>query len=149
MDIPSLILPGARLSQGYLERLLTGVTQENYARFPRAAAGVVKTNHPAFVLGHLALYPSRIMQALGQPPGQTAAPASYQALFQAGAECRDDADATIYPPLEELRRVFLNAYRAAMGAVEAAGDGPYDRINPAEGRCAKCFPPSERRSTFI
>ena len=49
--IGSIIVPGAKLGLGYTEKLLADVTPDTYARFTRPGGVVVKSNHPAFVLG--------------------------------------------------------------------------------------------------
>lgn len=138
--VAQIISAGARLGLMYPERLLAGVTAENYARFARPGGVEIKSNHPAFILGHLALYPGRIMQNLGQPVGPTACPAGYEALFKFGVECQDDVSGSIYPPLDELREKFVTGYGTAIAAVEAAPDEAFDAPNPAEGRLRELFP---------
>jgi hypothetical protein len=124
----------------YAERLLAGITQESYARFARPGGVEVQSNHPAFILGHLSLYPTRVMQYLKQPVGPTAFPPSYEPLFKFGAECQDDPAGNIYPRFEDMRQFFLDAYRAAIAAVESAPDEAFDAPNPAEGRLREMFP---------
>ena len=138
--IGSIIAPGAKLGLMYAERLLAGVTPETYARFARPGGVAVKSNHAAFVLGHLSLYPVRIMQYLNVPAGATVFPPHYEALFKGGAECQDDPDGKTYPPLAELKALFFASYKAAIDAVEAAPDEPFDVPNPAEGRPRQMFP---------
>lgn len=139
-QIGSIIAPGARLSQGAAERLMAGITQENYARFAQIGTTQIKSNHPAFVLGHLALYPIRTMQFLQVPAGATVVPPTYEPLFKAGAECVDDPDGKIYPSLAELRSAFSDSYKAAIAAVEAAPDEAFAGPNPLEGRPRELFP---------
>lgn len=138
--VGSIIAAGAKLSQTYAERLLTDVTQENYARFARPGGVVVQSNHPAFVLGHLSLYPVRTMQYLKLPQGRTAFPASYEPLFKFGAECQDDPAGKVYPPLVAMKTFFFESYRAAIAAIESAADEAFDAPNPAEGRLRDLFP---------
>jgi hypothetical protein len=122
------------------ERLLTGVTPQNYARLARPGGQVVQSNHAAFVLGHLALYPAKVFTRLGRPAGATACPENWPALFEAGAECRDDAGGNVYPPLEELTRRFFAGYEAAAKAVAEAPDAALLAPNTAEGRSREMFP---------
>ena len=138
--VGSIIAAGAKVGLSYAERLLAGVTPETYARLASPGGVVVKSNHAAFVLGHLSLYPSRIMQFLKMPAGVTAFPPHHAPLFTAGAECQDDADGKIYPPLAELRTQFFEGYEAAIAAVEAAEDEAFDGPNPIEGRSRAMFP---------
>ena len=136
----AIIAPGARLSSIYAQRLMTGVTPEMFAKFARPGGVVVKSNHPAFVFGHLSLYPARIMQSLNLPLGATAYPADYEGLFKAGAECQDDPNGTIYPPMKSLMTFFAESYRVAIAAVESASDDVFALPNPVEGRSRELFP---------
>jgi hypothetical protein len=138
--VGSYIAPGAKLGLMYTERLLAGVASETYARFARPGGTLVASNHFAFVLGHLSIYPQRVMQHLGLPAGVTAAPSNYDALFKAGVECQDDAEGKIYPPLDELKSRFFDGHRAAIAAVEAAADEAFAAPNPTEGRMRELFP---------
>lgn len=138
--IGSIITPGARLGQAYTQRLLADVTPQTCARFASPGNTIVKSNHPAFILGHLCLYPARIMQNLELDPGTTAFPPQYESLFKFGVECQDDPSGTIYPPLEELSTRFFDSYQAAIAAVEAAEGDVFDKPNPAEGRLRELFP---------
>jgi hypothetical protein len=138
--IGSIIAPGAKLGLMYAERLLSEVTDTNHARFARPGGVVIKSNHPAFILGHLSLYPARASQYLHLPTTETAFPPSYEVLFKFGVECQDDPDGTIYPPTAELKRQFFDSYRAAIAAIESAPDEAFDAPNPAEGRLRELFP---------
>lgn len=138
--IASFVAPGAKLACMYLERLLAGVTAENHARFPSPGGTTIQTNHPAFILGHLSLYPARALQALGQSAETATPPASYEELFQNGVECRDDPSGHIYPPLEELKKRCFDAHAAAIAGLESAPDTAFDAPNPAEGRLREMFP---------
>lgn len=139
-QIGPIIAASGRLSLLYTERLLAGVTPQQFARLARPGGVEVKSNHPAFVLGHLSLYPSKVMAAIGRPAGVTACPETYEPLFKGGAECRDDADGRIYPAMEELRRRYFEAYHAAIAAVAETADETFTQENPAEGRMKELFP---------
>ncbi len=138
--IGAIIAAGAKIGPIGAERLLVGVTPEQCARFARPGGVEIKSNHPAFVLGHLSMYPIRAMQQLGQPIGPTAFPSSYETLFKFGVECQDDATGNIYPPLDELKSLFFAAHGAAIHAVESAPDEAFDAPNPAEGRLRELCP---------
>ncbi len=121
-------------------RLLAGVTPQNYARLARPGGVVVPSNHAAFVLGHLALYPARTMERLGRRDPGVECPAAYVALFEAGVECRDDPDGSIYPSLEELSERYFSGYEKAQRAVHDAADEVFSAPNPAEGRSREMLP---------
>ena len=139
-QISQIIGASARLATMYAEQLLVGVTPEMFARFARPGGVEVRSNHPAFIFGHLSLYPPRILQQLGKPLGEATCPPHYEALFKRGVECQDDPDATIYPPMAELTDRFFAGFRIAASAVENASDESLGAPNPAEGRIRELFP---------
>ncbi len=139
-EFGEVLAAGANPAVLSARRLLNGVTQQNYARLAAPGGHVIHSNHAAFVLGHLALYPAKVLARLGRPPGDTACPDSWPGLFEAGAECRDDPDRKIYPPLEELTARFFAGYEAAAKAVAGADDAVLLSPNPTEGRSRELFP---------
>lgn len=136
----AMLAGSGRLGVLYAERLLAGVTPDTFARLARPGGQVLNSNHPAFVFGHLCLYPSRVLDLVGMPAGAMAAPPSYESLFKSGCECRDDPEGAIYPPMQELTQRFFDGYRAASNAVETADDDLFRRPNPAQGRLRELFP---------
>jgi hypothetical protein len=124
----------------YAERLIAGVRPADFGRFARPGGALIQSNHPAFVFGHLCLYPPRIMQQLGLPAGAAACPSGYEALFKFGVACQDDADGKLYPSMPELTALFFAGYRTATDAVAEASDEQLLAPNPAEGRLRELFP---------
>jgi len=113
-----LILPSLTITKGLYERLLEGVPAEKFARKPEG----VDTNHPAFILGHLALYPAMVLSSLGQD-GVPTLPEDQAPLFEMGAECKDDPDGSVYPPMKDLVAAFnasLDGAAAALPKVDPA-----------------------------
>jgi hypothetical protein len=139
-QIGQMVAASGGLGQLYARRLLEGVTPKNYARLARPGGTLVQSNHAAFVLGHLNMYPAKVLERLGRPAGATACPAAYAGLFEAGAECRDDPDGSIYPALEELSGRFFDGYTAALRAIGEATDELMLSANSAEGRSRELFP---------
>jgi hypothetical protein len=139
-QIGPIIAASGRLSILYTERLLADVTPAQFARLAQPGGVELKSNHPAFIFGHLLLYPPRVMAAIGRPAGVTACPETYEPLFKSGAECRDDSSGKIYPPMEELRRRYFESYNAAIAAVAETPDETFVQANPAEGRMKELFP---------
>ncbi len=135
------IVRGGRVTVRMANMMLTDVKPETFARQPRLASGLVKTNHPAFVFGHLATYPAGWLQAAGLPvPAECNVPANWKDLFGAGAECRDDAEGTIYPPMAEIVAAFNRTHEAALAAFPALTDAQLAGPNPREGRLREMFP---------
>jgi hypothetical protein len=136
--IGPVIASSGSLALGYAERLLKDVRPEQFGRLARVGGQVLQSNHPAFIFGHLSLYPDRVLTQLQRTP--LGVPPGYATLFAAGCECKDDADGSLYPPMQELTERFFAGYRAAVAAVAAADDAPLIRPNPAEGRLRELFP---------
>lgn len=135
-----MIASAAALTTMYAERLIQGVKAEDFARFARPGGVAVQSNHPAFILGHLSLYPRRVLEHLGQTAGVATYPATWDGLFQNGVECRDDPRGDIYPPMAEISRFFFDGYRAAAEVIRVARDAQLSAPNPAEGRMRELFP---------
>ncbi len=102
------LIPAFKLTHGYITSLLDGVTPEMFARQPEGVAA----NHPAYVLGHIAYYCTRIMTRLGVGSMPDFTP-ELEALFAMNVECMDDPAGTFYPPMVEI----VDLYSATMDAV--------------------------------
>jgi len=117
----------------FAEKALEGVTPERFARAPVAGGQTVETNHPAFILGHLAIYPHRMLELVGQDPGPAAVPDSYETLFSAKeATCKDDANGDVYPPMDDVKQRFFETHRHALDVLRAQPDSVYEQANPRE-----------------
>lgn len=135
------ILVGAAVrTPDYAQRLLAGIAAKDFARFARPGGVLIKSNHPAFIFGHLSLYPAKVLAQLALPPGDAAVPASYDALFNASAECLDDPDGRIYPPMDQLTGGYFAGTQAALAALRGASDELLLAPNPLEGRMRELFP---------
>ncbi len=131
---------------GLAGMLIQGITPEMFARLPVQDGAAVQTNHPAFVFGHLSLYPSRIFILGGLDPSEVALSDEYEELFKIGAECVDDPDATIYPAMDEIIKNFQKGYGAALQLVASwdnealagphQGGESYKKIFPTLGIAA-------------
>ena len=148
-SIANAIIPAGNLSKMYAEMMLKDVTPAMFARFASPGGKVIQSNHAAFVFGHLAMYPHRIFDMLGQPKGATTPPEGWEALFKAGVECKDDPTGTIYPSMEKIVSFHKAAYDAALTAVAAASDEQLMKPNPAEGRMKEMFPTVGAVCNFI
>lgn len=147
--IANAIVPAGSLSLRYAEMLLKDVKAADFARFPAPGGKPINTNHPAFVYGHLAMYPQRAMEMLGRPKGVAATPAEWDGLFKAGVECKDDPTGKIYPPMEKLVSFHKAAYEAAIAAISGASDSQLSAANPVEGRMKEMFPTVGAMCSFI
>jgi hypothetical protein len=136
--VADLIVRGSRVSVGMAERMLKDVTPPQFARKVSIAGRTIDSNHPAFVFGHLSLYPFSVGQTAGfsvPPP-----PPGFEDLFKSGKECRDDPGGTIYPAMDAITRYFFEAYKAAEPGIAALSDDRLNGPNPREGRIREMFP---------
>lgn len=126
-SMPELI---ARPSQRILSlatRLVDDVPAHQFARLPRIGELRVSINHPAFVLGHLALYPARVLQLCGVDDPALAPPDGYEGLFSAGKECLDDPENTIYPARDAVIGAFTDRYTRGLERLETLTEADLSR----------------------
>lgn len=131
-NIGPMMAASAKLAVGYTEKLLTNVQDKDCARFARIGDTVIESNHPAFILGHLTLYPMRVVAQLGADATPVTPTESFQELFSHQATCVDDPDRNIYPALEEIVSVFQSGYSKAIELLESTEDQAFMAENPLE-----------------
>lgn len=144
-----MLVPAANMSIRYAEAMLKDVPAREACRLAAPSGHVLKANHPAWVIGHLALYSSRVMELLKQPAGPTAPPAGWADLFKNGTPCLDDPDGKIYPPISALAEHFLGGYRHAIDALAGVPEANWTAANPVEGRMRELFPLVGGAVTFL
>jgi hypothetical protein len=138
------------------EALLKDITPADFSRQPVASAGslgagasgLIKTNHPAFVYGHLSLYPARMMEFMGLNPGAIAPDQKYQDLFAHGKECFHDPEGSTYPSMDEIVAKFKASHKAVLEALPGVDDAVFARETPHEGMRAR-FPTVGSAVTFL
>ena len=118
------------LSLGYVDRLSGGVSDEQFGRLARVGDTVIDANHPAFIVGHLSIYPARIFSDLGHDASTVTPSAHYLELFSPSASCLDDPDRTLYPPKDELLDRMKTGYTAAAELLRSTDDAAFAVENP-------------------
>ena len=137
--LSDLIVTNTRLSMGLADMLLKGVFADRFARFTSPGGDPIHTNHPAFVLGHLSIYPQRALgDFLGLEVGNAKVPERYPELFGAGVECKDDPSGTIYPPMDEIVNYFRASHTDLMAKIPAVSDETLAQVNPNERFRERC-----------
>lgn len=128
---------------GHSENLIRGITPDIAARLPLGLKDGtpvrVQTNHPAFVFGHLSLYPARLWTMRGLDPGAIAPTPEWLELFQRGSVCRDDVEGTIYPAWSEILSRFRTGYEAVMAELPRLEDDVFFRAN-TDPKSKEAFP---------
>lgn len=122
------------------ERLLHQVDADQFARLARPGGETVRSNHGAFVLGHLSIYGPRIVEHLGGDVATVAPPAGFVDVFSKDAKCVDDPDGTVYPPMDAVTAHFFHVYRTGLAQLRSADDAVLVRPNPTGGRMTELFP---------
>ena len=131
----STIVPMATIAMNYAKAVCAGIDEKQFGRKPEG----VDCNTPAWVIGHLAIYPDRVLELIGR--GDIArTDERYQELFKASTNAVDDADGSYYPPMQELVDRFVSRTEAALEAIATVDAGALEAENPAEGRFKEMFP---------
>ena len=138
-NIGPMFAASAKLGIGYAQKLLVGVKDQDCSRFARIGDTVIKSNHPAFILGHLTLYPIRVVGQLGADVSSVTPTESFQKVFSHEATCVDDPDRSTYPALDEIVSVFNSGYSTAIELLESTADEAFFVDNPIE-RLRERFP---------
>jgi hypothetical protein len=137
-SLGNVIADSLQLSLGYAERLLAGIPVDRCGRFAVVRGGVVESNHPAFIIGHLSLYAPKILHQIGHPAPPV--PDHFEIRFSKDATCVDDTDGDLYPAMDEITGFFSEGHRMVSAALRSTADEVFDRPNPAEGRMRELFP---------
>lgn len=147
--IAANIVSGAERMLGLADALLAGVPADAFARLAAPGGQTVRANHGAFIYGHLALYPARVLLAAGEDASAVTMPEAYTGLFGAGVECRDDPGGSIYPPMDEIVSRFRDSHRALLERVAAWPDSTMTNAHGIEGRLAEMFPTVGQVASFL
>ncbi len=139
-SLGNVIADSLGLGLGYSERLLAGVTPDKFGRLASTGRSLIRSNHPAFVYGHLSLYGPQVITHLGGDVANLRTPDRFESLFSRDATCQDDPDGKTYPAMDEVTKFFFDGYRAAAEALRAADDQVVQQPNPSGGRMTELFP---------
>lgn len=146
--IGNIIADSLSLGMGYAERLQKDIEPAQFARFARNGDDAIVSNHPAFVYGHLSLYPSRMIEQLGEDASAWSPSEDYTSVFSKDATCKDDPDGSIYPPMDEVLAKFTGAYEAIRELLRSTNDEKFMLPNPQGGRMLELFPTVGSMHTF-
>lgn len=117
------------------EKLLVGISPAQFARLGTPGGKVVESNHPAWVYGHLAIYPSRVLTVLGSASAESfAVLPAFVELFKDGTKCLDDAEGKIYPRMDEITQAFSKGHDALAAFVGTLPDEVLLKDHPDEAR---------------
>ncbi len=132
----------------YAEGLLKDVPRSMFARLPEGKNGLIQTNHPAFLFGHMSLYAGKTLEMLGLK-GVVTDPAGFAELFEAGKECRDDPHGTVYPAMETITSHFFNGHKSMFAKIAELTDDYLAQPHGIETDFAKKFPSRAAFAAFL
>lgn len=127
-----IVADAASMGPKYAKRLCSNIPPDRFARLSSPGGQAINANHPTFILGHLCLYPIKVLELLGKDTSEVAPPDSYEELFSKTATCVDDPDGTIYPPHGEILAHFEKSYDLAFSALRSAPDDQLAAENPVD-----------------
>ncbi len=130
--IGNMIAESLALSLLYAERLLKDVPPTQFASFGTPGGQTIRSNHGAFIYGHLAIYAPRILKDLGYANAAVPVPENFVRLFSKDAACEHDPSGSIYPSMAEITELFFAGYRAASDALRNTPDELFSQTNPNE-----------------
>lgn len=131
-QIGAMVADASGVGLRYARKLVDSIPEERFARMSSPGGQLVIANHPAFNMGHLTLYPSRIAEMLGVDSATAQPPAHYTGLFSKDAVCVDDVQGQNYPGKLELMEVFYRTYEAALAALRVSDDARLLAANPVD-----------------
>ncbi len=124
--IPALQFSGRR-ALGLFDRLVADIPEDRFTRMAKSSEGPVLANHPAFIAGHLALYPQRVFGMLSLDPSPAAVPESWVGLMEKDQPCQDDPQGTIYPSRDTLIDAYRRTYGSLIEALGSADPAVFDQ----------------------
>ncbi|MEO0512376.1 MAG: DinB family protein [Planctomycetota bacterium] len=124
----------AKPSLGMGAGLLAGIPEDLFARFAEGRDGRLQANHPAWIIGHLAIYPHAALSLLGDDPAAHDGAASdlWQSLFSRTSTCEDDPAGTRYPPKDELVAAWTGETTRLMERLVGVSDEALSAPQPVE-----------------
>lgn len=143
-----MIATAGKITRGYGERLLVGVTAQQFARKATVNGKLIDANNPAWVYGHLATYPTKVAAMVGLDPAKFAAPANFEELFKDGTPCQDDVAGNIYPSMEVITAAFFKTHDALFEVLGGIDDAKLIAETPDEKARAR-FPQVGGRLLFM
>lgn len=130
--IGPMIASSLALSLRYGEDLIKSIPAARYCEMPTK-----DMNHPAFCVGHLAIYANRVLEMVGRADLKVSMPFGDE-HFKNGAPCV--AQDGRYPAKDVIEGTFFSGWRAVHAALPTVDDAVFARENPAEGRFKEMFP---------
>ncbi|MFT5423803.1 MAG: hypothetical protein ACI89L_001592 [Phycisphaerales bacterium] len=126
------LLPAAKLGVGFGEMLAKDIPADKFARFITNGGQPIVANHPAYAIGHLAIYPAKIAGFLGADTSKFAQMEKWTPVLEQDIECHDDADGSIYPSKDAIMDAYVSGYAGIVEIVASTDESVFAQENPFE-----------------
>ena len=131
--IGSMIAAGLRMAVGYGEKLCADIPEAKFGHMPSTGM-----NSALFNMGHLAIYPERILGMMGRQDLAVPLDAGWEELFKNGAPCVEQDGR--YPGKEAILKRFVQRHQVVADALPSVSDSHLRAANPMGGRMAEMLP---------
>lgn len=142
MSFGQAIANATELALRYAELLNKDIPADKFSHMPTK-----DFNSPAFCMGHLSIYPVRMLTLLGREDLIVPNPPGWEDMFKAGAPCVDVAGK--YPGKDAILDHWTKGYTATITALKATPDSIFAEPNPGEGRMKEMFPTKGGLLVFV
>jgi len=126
------LLPAAKLGIGLGEMLAKDIPADKFVRFLTNNGEKIVANHPAYAIGHLAIYPAKIAGFLGADASTFAKLEKWVPVLEQDIECHDDADGSIYPGKDAILDAYVSGYTGILDIVANTDESVFAQENPFE-----------------
>lgn len=126
------ILPAANLMVSYAKVLTDDIPAERFCEMPHPTM-----NHPAFCIGHLSIYPNRLLELVGKSE-LVSTREGFTEMFAAGVDCVPNTGQ--YPDKQTICDYYFDRHATLIKALENIDESVLAQPNPAEGRFREIAP---------
>ncbi len=123
------VVPIAKSSMWFADSVTASIPTDTFARMPDG----IKTNSPAWVIGHLGVYPGWVLSMLAGTEAVNSSDDDMAGeLFGHSSQCMDDVDGTKYPGKDKLLTTFNTGMQQIIEALPGASESALNAPNPSE-----------------
>ena len=137
----AMVADSLRLTLHYGEEILKSIPAERFCEIP-----LNDMNHPAFCVGHLAIYANKVLEIVGRPELKVTMPFGDE-HFKNGVQCV--AQDGRYPSKDVIVGAFRDAWTVVLKTLPQVSDTTMRQINPMEGGMRERFPTAGSVVNFL
>jgi hypothetical protein len=122
VSLPTVMAQSLRFNLGYAEILLKDIPADKFGHMPHP-----DMNHPAFCIGHLSIYPDKVLGMIAKGDLAIAKP-EYDELFDQTVKCVEQDGR--YPAKDEIVSHFNDRHTALLNVLGDITDDVLAQPNP-------------------